>query len=155
MTALEFVGDPIVIRVPGEAAPQGSKTYLGRGRMRESSKRVKPWRAVVASLAEDQMTGRPLIAGPVRVEVDFVFARRASHVTTRGALSAAGRRLPFPYSRGDLDKLMRAIGDALTSVVLADDALIVSAAQDKRWAPIGEGSYTLISVREIAVSEEG
>ena len=34
-----------------EAAPQGSKKYIGKGRMIEVSKRVKPWRELVRSEA--------------------------------------------------------------------------------------------------------
>ena len=149
-----MTGEQVVLRVSGEAAPQGSKTYLGRGRFQESSKRLRPWRRVVADAAEKQMAGRPLIAGPVRVDLLFVFARPASHLTTRGTPNATGRRAPFPYSRGDLDKLMRAIGDALTHTVYADDKLIVSAGIDKRWGAPGEGASTTITVTPIPVPED-
>ena len=45
-------GSAISCTVNGlEAAPQGSKKYLGKGRMIEVSKRVKPWRELVRSEA--------------------------------------------------------------------------------------------------------
>lgn len=148
-------GEAVAFRVPGSAAPQGSKTRLAHGGSVESSKRVKPWRQEVSSRAEDAMAGRPLIAGPVVLQALFVFKRGTSHWNSKGTLNATGRRSPYPYSRGDLDKLIRAIGDALTDTVLVDDKLIVDiTGTKKRWTatPL-EGAQTLIRVIPLILPE--
>lgn len=121
--------------VPGAAAPQGSKRHLGNGVMIESSKRVKPWRSDVRDAAERAMLigvprmniARPAapLSVPVRVEVVFRYRRPASHFRTDGvSLSATGRRSPYPM-RGDIDKLCRALFDAMTGVVYVDDRQVV------------------------------
>jgi crossover junction endodeoxyribonuclease RusA len=87
--------------VPGRPAPQGSKRHIGNGRMVEMSKTVGPWRDLIRGRAH-QAFPVPL-AGPVAVTVDFVFTRPAS------------ARRTMPCVRPDLDKLIRAVLDGLTT----------------------------------------
>lgn len=109
----------LTFTVYGEPAPQGSKKSIGNGRFIESSKRLKPWRAVVADSAFKAWvdSGLPRFEVPVVVSVVF-FIRRGKSVK---------REWPVSRTDGDTDKLLRAIGDALSvdSGVLADDSLIV------------------------------
>ena len=71
----------IEFRVFGLPGPQGSKSFKGykngRGIMAESSQKVKPWRYAIQATADDCYSGEPL-TGPVRVEIDFFFARPKS-----------------------------------------------------------------------------
>ncbi|QDH92357.1 RusA-like resolvase [Gordonia phage Spooky] len=53
------------IWIPGIPAPQGSKRHVGNGILIESSKRVGPWRAVVALTVGEQTT--TVLDGPVRI----------------------------------------------------------------------------------------
>jgi crossover junction endodeoxyribonuclease RusA len=122
--------DVIAFTVHGEPAPQGSKT-VGRSKagaafVREDNPATGPWRNAVTAAAVEAMEGRPPISGPARLEVDFVFGRPRSHYRTgkhAGELKASASH--YRASRPDVDKLVRAVGDALAGVVLVDDAAIV------------------------------
>lgn len=104
--------------VPGVPAPQGSKVpHRGKGGrlyVRESSKRLKPWRDHVAA----QLSNLDVrFEGAVWVQLRFVFERPKSHRPDS---------LPTGHQLGDVDKLTRAVLDALTmSGLIADDAYVV------------------------------
>lgn len=118
----------IQFTVPGKAAPQGSKRHLGNGVMVESSKRVKPWRTDVREMAMVAMKAEGLtlpMPGPMSLVVEFIAARPKTHLTSKGELSAVGRRTPYPMGGGDVDKLCRAVCDALTGIVYHDDRQVV------------------------------
>jgi Holliday junction resolvase RusA-like endonuclease len=103
----------------GDPAPQGSKRYVGNGRFIEASSKLKPWRSAVADAvflelvktgAEGQFTE------PVVVDVTFRLPKPKTV-----------KRL-WPSIAPDLDKLQRALGDAMSvdASLLADDSLIVA-----------------------------
>lgn len=112
--------------VAGTPAPQGSKRHVGNGRMIESSAAVGDWRSVVAWTAANEYRGDPPIDGPAVLVVEFVMPRPKSFP----------KRKPTPahVKRPDVDKLLRAIGDALTGVVYADDSLLTGKHASKRYA---------------------
>jgi Holliday junction resolvase RusA-like endonuclease len=124
------LGDVVAFVVDGPPAPQGSKTVAkskaGASFVREDNPDTEPWRNAVAARARAAMAGRPPLAGPLELDVAFVFARRQSHF---GTGRNAGRLKPsapiYCDKRPDLDKLLRAIGDAITGIVVVDDAAIV------------------------------
>lgn len=122
-----------------EPAPQGSKTKWGT----EANPRTAPWRAAVAAKASEVMIerGHAPLDGPVKAEIHFYFPRPKAHFGTgrnAGVLKESAPKVKD--SMPDLDKLIRAIGDALTDVVITDDAKIaqVEATKhytDAKWAP--------------------
>lgn len=124
--------------VPGRPAPQGSKRHVGNGIMVESSKAVAPWRTTVAWHAAQEFTGS-VLDGPLAVEIEFVMPRPAS---------CPKRSTPAAIKRPDVDKLARAVLDALSSVVWRDDSLIVDLHPTKRLAEIGETPGARIRIRE-------
>lgn len=108
-----------------EPAPQGSKNPWGG----EANPRTKPWRAAVASEAAAVMQRLDLepLDAPVHMNVVFVFARPKGHFGTgRNAGSLKANAPTHKTGKPDLDKLVRAIGDALTGVVVRDDSRFVS-----------------------------
>lgn len=122
---------PLTVFIPGKPAPQGSKRHVGGGVMIESSKAVKPWRQDVRQALLDE-AGQPLtrFEGPVLVRADFVMPRPAS---------TPKRVTPPAVKRPDLDKLVRAVLDAVGSAgVWADDSHVVRVEASKRLAEIGE-----------------
>ena len=124
--------------VPGIPAPQGSKRHVGRGIMVESSTKVGPWRERVA-LAVAEAVGPehelpPKEAGIV-VNAQFVFVRPASHLKRDGVSLRRGRP-PAPSMRPDLDKLLRAVLDALTGIAFADDAQVVAVNAGKEYGNV-------------------
>jgi crossover junction endodeoxyribonuclease RusA len=116
------------IRIYGNPAPQGSKTAIvrnGRAIMFESNKRLPEWRDTVlmgATIARAEQGGLTIL-GPVTVMMTFHMPRPKS----------TNRR--YPNSAPDLDKLVRAVGDALQeSEVLANDGQIVTLVAHKVYA---------------------
>lgn len=120
---------PVIVFVAGSPAPQGSKKYLGNGIMVESSKAVKPWRVDVAWTVREYFP-TPL-DGAVRLELEFVMPRPKS---------APKKSTPAAIKRPDLDKLVRAVMDAITGVVVVDDSQVVHLVATKRIAEINEKS---------------
>lgn len=109
--------------VEGRPAPQGSKKSVGRGRFVEASKYLPAWRAAVVSAARLAYSGEPINV-PCRLRV-IVFLDKPK----KPKFDVAPAVMP------DVDKLARAIGDALKIAgLIEDDQLIVSLEIDKMWA---------------------
>ncbi len=119
--------DKVSFVVYSRAAPQGSKTYLGQGRMKESSERVKPFRADVRRAAESVVLPPDWpMAAPMRVGFRFHFARPKSHFKRNGvALSKSAPEEATSHGLGDLEKLARSVNDALSGVLFNDDRQVV------------------------------
>lgn len=123
--------------VPGHAAPQGSKKHLGKGVLVESSKQVRPWRESVRWHLLDTWHTEQL-DGPVAVDLMFVLKRPAS---------TPKRRTPAAVKKPDLDKLARAVLDAIGSAgVWRDDAQVVALVSGKRLAQLGEAPGCQITI---------
>jgi Holliday junction resolvase RusA-like endonuclease len=90
----------------GVPAPQGSKRYVGNGRMIESSKALKPWRELIIADAKQQGVPAP-IDRPVGVALVFCFPRPKAHFTTNGQIKANAPK--YKTTRPDLDKCVRAV----------------------------------------------
>jgi len=139
--------DGILFRVEGmNPAPQGSKRHVGRGLMIESSKQVKPWRALVTTTAT--ASGAPMLTGPIHLSVVFVFMRPKGHWTPKGIIRPSA---PQSHSvRPDGSKLLRSTEDALTGALLEDDARIVSCSWCKRYAAADERPGAIIALTPVS-----
>jgi crossover junction endodeoxyribonuclease RusA len=128
----------LTVFVPGRPAPQGSKRHVGNGVMVEMSKHVKPWRADIREHVLSQLLGTPPIDGAVQIELEFVLPR---------PVSTPKRSTPPAIKRPDLDKLERAVLDALSSAgVWHDDSQVTRMSSGKRIAEIGERTGCRITV---------
>jgi Holliday junction resolvase RusA-like endonuclease len=111
--------------VIGTPAPQGSKTRWGT----EDNPNTRPWRAAVAASAHEAArngTALKLLPGPLTVRARFYFPRPKSHYRTGRFAGTLKDSAPlYCATTPDLDKLQRAIGDALKGVLLHDDSQIV------------------------------
>ena len=111
----------VEFRVDGKPQPKGSaravkskstgKAILLMGSDAPSARRLKSWAAAVAWSARAAWRGDP--------------ARGAVHLTMRFWMPGKSIRPP------DLDKLDRAVLDAMTGIVYVDDAQVVSIDSDK------------------------
>jgi crossover junction endodeoxyribonuclease RusA len=137
--------------VLGEPQPQGSKT-VGRGAggrsfVREDNPQLQPWRERVERAARAAMDGQQVQTGPLRLRAVFVFRRPVGHY---GTGRNNGRLRPsapaYVQTRPDLDKLLRAVGDALTGIVCRDDAQLVDVHAEKHY---GETACALVVVEEL------
>jgi len=141
----------IAFEVIGEPAPQGSKTIAtsksGGAWVRDDNRALEPWRNAVAAAAAEAMDGQQPLAGPLELEVIFVFARPKAHYRTGKRAGELKPSAPHYCSRRpDVDKLVRAIGDAITGHVVVDDAAIVRLRAEKHYGP--PAAY--VTVRELA-----
>jgi crossover junction endodeoxyribonuclease RusA len=124
----------IQLSVPGVPVPKGSLKHVGRGRLVEQTN-VKPWMSRIRAAALRHVFGMelPVIDAACRVSLTFWFPRPAS---------AKNRLYPHLRSTGDLDKLVRAVLDALqpsghTPGILADDSLVVQLRAGKEYVEEG------------------
>lgn len=70
------------------------------------------------------------------MDLTFTFERPKSHVKRNGDLRSGYSE--YHVQRPDVDKLCRAILDALTGVVYHDDSQVISLSAVKQWG-IGNG----------------
>lgn len=120
MTRLAFA-------VAGAPVQQGSKSVF-RGRpVDANSKTLKPWRNTVKGVAATamQVQGATQFAGPLRVALRFSMPR--GKTVTR----------EWPETTPDLDKLTRAVLDALTDAhVFGDDKQVVALDVIETYSPV-------------------
>jgi Holliday junction resolvase RusA-like endonuclease len=119
------------LTVYGIPAPQGStKAFVPKGWKRAiitaDCKRTKPWRqAIVDAVRADLGPEWEPLDCPCLLRVVFYLPRPAS----------APKRVMHPSKLPDLDKLVRAVGDALTAAgVWKDDARVVTMLASKTYA---------------------
>lgn len=127
----------------GAPATQGSKKAFIRGKkavLVEMDPKLPAWRAAVEAAAQQAAgPGWATIDGPVSIAGE-IRLRKPDTTKFRGA----------PAGPPDLDKLQRAIGDALTkSGVIKDDARIVHWDIRKVWADDVPGIDITISKEPI------
>jgi crossover junction endodeoxyribonuclease RusA len=117
------VTQTLVVWVPGHPRPQGSHRHVGHGILIESSPDLKAWRKVVAWKAWEaaKATGYSPHTAPHAVELRFVVPAPKRDLPRLGRLDRAA----WHVRRPDLDKLTRAVFDALVeAAVLVDDGLV-------------------------------
>lgn len=137
---------PLIAFVAGKPAPQGSKKALhhkqsGKIVTMESSKAVKPWRESIRhALLDDQGLPRATFTGAVLIELRFVMPRPAS---------TPKRSTPPAVKRPDIDKLARAVLDAVSSAgVWHDDSQVTQMSAMKRLADLEETPGLHITIRD-------
>lgn len=132
----------VPVTVEGIPAAQGSKKGFIRGRkvvLLEMDKKLPVWRATVEATARKAAgKGWEPLDGPVSVAgtIHLPKPRTTKYKT-------------HPLGPPDLDKLQRAIGDALTkSQVITDDSRIVHWDIRKAWATDKPGATLTITQEE-------
>jgi len=135
--------------VPGDPKPQGSKRAwvnkrTGRAQMIEDCDKVQPWRDSITSIAMQHRSQRIDDGQPVRLVLIFALKRPKGHFTSIGAMSKKGRLSPRPCKKPDIDKLERAVCDALTDIVFGDDCDVVEVAKMKAWTRAVPGLYCAV-----------
>lgn len=141
------VVERVALRVAGVPVTQGSKTagvnpHTGRAFVRESGgDRLKAWRTAINSQAQQAYADRAPWLGPVMLDIHFAVPRPTSAPKTK-------RTYPIKARSGDVDKLARAVMDALTGVAFTDDSqvLILMVAKDyamNGWTGVDVGVHHL------------
>lgn len=150
MTTIPDRHPHLSVTVPGVAVPQGSMRLVQGGRrMIHSNPSLMAWRATVschtsAAIVRAERTtythpgggyAFPL-TGPVNLVTVFTFHRPKNHYRTGRNADQLRESAPRYMQTGpDLDKLVRAIGDALVGAcAIVDDKQINVIHAGKKWA---------------------
>ena len=128
--AIQCVGTPI---------PQGSKVANRHapGVRDANARKLKPWRAKLAAAARAaaHADGWETLDGPIRVTIKTAHPRPAAHYRTgrySGLLKPDAPR--WKATRPDVDKLARAVLDALTDAqVITDDGRVAWLSAYDMW----------------------
>lgn len=141
--------------VVGTPAPQGSARAIVHKHtqravlIKANDKRQKSWRADVRDALIDNGMAAAHFPGPVDIRLDFVMPRPKSTPKTRAT--------PAATKKPDLDKLIRAVFDAITeSGMWTDDSAVVVVTATKRIAELGEPTGCLIELNDaVAIAPSG
>lgn len=120
----------ISFEVHGLPIPQGStRVWMVNGKpiTTSSAKGLGSWRRLVADVAQNYAPKEPW-NGPVGIELHFGLPKPKSAPKTRRV---------WPDKRPDLDKLTRAVLDALTYIVFADDSQVIDIRASKDYGAPG------------------
>ncbi len=132
----------ISFQVYGLPIPQGStRAWVKNGKpiITSTAKGLSSWRRLVADVAQ-RFAPTSLWEGPVEIDLHFGLPKPKS---------APKKRRIWPDKRPDLDKLTRAVLDALTYVVFSDDSQVVSITATKDYGAPG----VAVEIRRILDSE--
>ena len=151
-----ILGHPVAtattFTIHGVPQPQGSLTRNAHGPgMHSANPHLKPWRQDLVDAAMKAWGDRDPITGPVEVVATFTFPRPAYHYGTGRNLGTLKPSAPLAHTaKPDLDKLQRALGDALTLAgVLRDDSLICSWAVSKIYGDHPGAHISLVLLNPI------
>jgi crossover junction endodeoxyribonuclease RusA len=113
----EAVGDPV---------SQGSmRAFMVAGRpivTHTKGVKLNEWRDIIGWAARDAV--KEVHAGPITVGAVFWFLRPAS---------VSAKKRPYMTVKPDIDKVTRALLDALTGIVFRDDSQVVKLDVQKRY----------------------
>lgn len=101
--------------IPGIPRPQGSKRHVGNGRLIEASKYLPEWRNTVREALIRDWEDETFPFKYQAVSVRLLFRLPKPKVTAND----------MPVTRPDIDKLARAVLDAMTGPIIADDSQVV------------------------------
>jgi len=104
--------------------------------VRPDNPNTRPWRQAVAAEAMVAMSKAniPITLQPVELQLEFCFPRPKHHWRTGRYANLLKDSAPYYHtSKPDLDKLARAVADALTGVVYRDDSQIAKLTVRKVW----------------------
>lgn len=125
----------VAIWVPGNPATQGSTRAFvvgGRARVVHDNSKTRPWRNVIAGEVRRALDGRYALTGPVLMTAEFIIPRPPSHWRKDGTPRKGAREFP----RLDVDKLGRALLDALTGVAYQDDSQVTQLMVTKAYQDV-------------------
>lgn len=145
----------ITIRVAGRPQQAGSKRAFKAGSrvlITDANKLLLPWQQAIRHAAAIALPmGFEPFRVPVFVKASFYFARPQGHYRTGRQAGQCKPDAPYWHAAApDLDKLCRAVGDALTGVVVADDRLIAGWHAWKRYSDSTEGAIIVVRPSQVS-----
>lgn len=135
--------DSVMFHVYGFPAPKGSSTRMPNGAMlpagtTASRKKFAEWRTDIRLAAVNAMEGEQASTAPIRLMCEFQLPYPTSSIRKYQMGWLPHTKKP------DVDKLMRALLDALTGVVWVDDSQVCYAMVNKVYAWNGKPGAEVI-----------
>ena len=141
-------GISIKIVIPGKPIAKSRPRFVRRGEY------------VITYNAQETEEGRWLLSargqipepiqGPVEMFCEFIFDRPKSHYGTGKNSNKLKPSAPaYHTQKPDTSNLIKWVEDCLNTEAYKDDSQIVELTGIKRWADIGEGAKTVISMIEL------
>lgn len=150
----------LTFTVPGDPVTQGSMKAFARGGRavvtHDKGPALNHWRSRVTLEARRAWGRAAPLDGPVAVTLVFRLARPKGHYGTgRNAQRVRPSAPALPHTGLDLDKLARAINDALTQAhIWADDSRVCTMTTHKTYAGPDEQPGVDITVAPLACDDE-
>lgn len=139
-------GATVAFWVPGHPVGKGDhtagKTKTGRLFLRaRNASELAGWTKTAAMVAVVARGPRPILSVPVCAHLVALYRRPKVHYGTgRNSGHLRDDAPAFPHALGrhvDLDKVARALGDAMKNVIWADDVLVTTWLIARRWGNSG------------------
>ena len=125
--------------VPGDPKTKGSwipvPTKGGRIKFRPAGKGTAKWCKNAETALAAQWSNPMIEDGPVSCRFLFLLPRPKTVV----------RKYPTSRRDGDVDKLVRALLDAMTGIVYKDDSQVCDSSEKKRYADGETGVWVYVS----------
>ncbi|MFZ1008641.1 MAG: RusA family crossover junction endodeoxyribonuclease [Candidatus Sulfotelmatobacter sp.] len=108
--------------IPGKPEPKGSLRFVTKYYAKSDNPNLAPWTAVAQWMARQALmdAGQSITNRAVKVSCFFYFKRPKSVKKTE-----------YKITKPDCDKLLRAVLDSLTGIVIEDDAQVVAGSYAK------------------------
>ena len=148
----------VAFAVIGDPAAQGSKTpainkktgkpFMMEGQTKEAREKFKSWRSLVREAAAERFDDvGQFHDGPISVEVDYFFAIPKGRI--RKSVIATPIIMRWKWKAPDVDKLARAVLDALTQSGLIKDDSRVCVLTVRKYEVVGRlGARIVVSEME-------
>lgn len=140
---------------------RGRAFRVGKGVRIRTPDKTRNYEALIADMAAEEMDGRPMLQGPLALELVATFPRskHLARISKRTSNPIASPRA-IPYTgKPDLDNIIKAICDACNGVVFKDDSQVVriTACKEYAWMFMSAGRWyeMLPSVGVVVTELEG
>lgn len=123
---------PLYFTIPGRVSGKGRPKFSSAGKFVRvyTPAKTRNMEAVVREIASQAMLGRPIMDGPVKLEVT-VFQRPAESWSKKRKAEAR-----WVTGKPDCDNVLKLVGDSLNNIVWNDDAQIACLAMERRYSMI-------------------
>lgn len=129
----------IYFKVEGQPVPQGSMKVINGRVIHSQGSALAAWRAAIG--LEARRAGATPTENPIHLNMVFTMARPKTV------------KRPFPSVAPDLDKLIRAVLDALTAIAYKDDGQVVEVKARKEYGDV-PGVRVLVSERVMHATQK-
>lgn len=136
------MNEPITIVVPGKPHGKGRPRFSGTHAY--TPVETRNYEQTVGLLARSEMRGKPMMEGPVHLDLRAVFPmpKRWSPAMRSKAITGEVR----PLGKPDTDNLIKALADGMNGIVYRDDAQIVSVTATKVY---GSEPLVVATIKEM------